>query len=112
MRDWSSEWMAAQSNSSNVVTLTHGRNQYPSGGMTVLFSTSNPPTIVYDVSSSNFCLNHNQFNSAIHTGTVEYTLTEVKIPLWDGGFVGRHWDGSTWHTYKSGFLKFILHFGN
>ena len=109
-REWESDWLSAHSTSTNIVTLTHNRDAYPKRGITVLFSPTNPPDVVYDVSSSNYCAHHNGCNSAFHTGTFEYGLNYVKVPLWDGGFVGRHWNGEKWLTWKSGFLKFIIHF--
>ena len=108
--EWKSDWMSAHSTTTNVITLTHNRNAYPERGITVLFSPTNPPDIVYDVSCSNYCSKHDQYNSAFHTGTFEYGRNYVKIPLWAGGVIGRHWDGETWHTWKAGFLKFIVHF--
>ena len=109
-RDFDSGWMHVQSNETNTVTIRHNRGAYPTGGITVLFSTTNPPTKVYDVSSSNYCANHSPYNSAFHTGTFEFTEDAAMIPLWSGGCVGRYWDGTTWFTYKTGFLRFILHF--
>eukprot|EP01124_Arcella_intermedia_P002562 TRINITY_DN11396_c0_g1_i1.p1 TRINITY_DN11396_c0_g1~~TRINITY_DN11396_c0_g1_i1.p1 ORF type:complete len:114 (+),score=3.70 TRINITY_DN11396_c0_g1_i1:1-342(+) len=109
--EWESDWLAATSNHSNVITLTHNRNRFPKRGVTVLFSPTNPPgDTIHDVSISNFCAQHGGNNSAF-MGTYSYTVNTVVVPLWDGGVIGRFWEPvGGWQTWKSGFLKFIVHF--
>jgi hypothetical protein len=108
---YETDWMSAHSHEDNMIEIVHNRNAYPKGGMTVLFSPTNPASVVYDVSCSNYSGDHTGYNSAFHTGTFEYGLNYVKVPIWSGGVIGRHWETIVgWKTWKSGFLKFIIHF--
>lgn len=106
-----SDWKKVDSKTSQEFIVNHNLKAIPTN-FTIQFTPnlpSNDNTLkVYDMTwCQNYC-NNDPNNSAYHSGSVCLTDTQIKIPIWGGGYIGRYWDSKTWHTWKEGYIRVIV----
>lgn len=108
-KTYRSEWRKVDSNTRHEEVFNHNMGAIPTS-VTILFCPDkNDLDTVYDITwCQNYCKDHNPYNSALHSGSFLLTKTQIKIPIWEGGSVGRYWDASNWKVWKEGWIQVLL----
>jgi hypothetical protein len=107
-RNYVSDWRKVNNTARQLLIFDHNLNTIPTI-FTIQFTVNIADDKVYDITwCQNYCNAHSEYNSALHSGSVCFTTTQMQIPIWEGGVIGRFWDSQKWNTWKEGYIRVIV----